>query len=139
MTRDVADHIKPGQHGSTFGGGPLTTAVSEYVVNRILEPEFLKHVAAMGEHLIKSIQLLQDELPVIKEVRGKGLMVGVELTIAAKKVIDACAEFGLLLCKSGDHVLRFLPPLIVEKKQIEEAMEILEDAIRETLDPASAS
>lgn len=139
VTRDVADHIKPGQHGSTFGGGPLTTAVSEYVVNRILEPEFLKHVAAMGEHLIKSIQLLQDELPVIKEVRGKGLMVGVELTIAAKKVIDACAEFGLLLCKSGDHVLRFLPPLIVEKKQIEEAMEILEDAIRETLDPASAS
>jgi acetylornithine/N-succinyldiaminopimelate aminotransferase len=137
VTQDVADHIKPGQHGSTFGGGPLTTAVSEYVVNRILTPAFLKHVAAMGEHLIKSVQLLQDDLPVIKDVRGKGLMVGIELSIPAKKVLDTCVEFGLLLCKSGDHVLRFLPPLIVDKKQIEEAVEILEDAIRECLVPTS--
>ncbi len=135
VTQDVADHIKPGQHGSTFGGGPLTTAVADYVVGRISDPAFLQHVAAMGEHLLKSLQLLQDELPAIKEVRGQGLIVGVELTVPAKKVIEACTEFGLLLCRAGDHVLRFLPPLIVDKKQIEEAVEILEDAIRECLVP----
>jgi len=139
VSQDVADRIKPGQHGTTFGGGPLTTAVAEYVVNRILEPTFLKHVVDMGEHLLKSLQLLQDELPVIKEVRGKGLIVGLELTIPSKKVIDLCLEYGLLLCKSGDHVLRFLPPLIVDKKQIEEAVEILEDAIRDSLDQTGAN
>jgi len=137
VTQDVADQIKPGQHGSTFGGGPLTTAVAEYVVGRILEPAFLQHVTAMSEHMIKSLQLLQDELPVIKEVRGKGLLIGVELSMPAKKVVDLCAEFGLLLCKAGDQVLRFLPPLIVDKKQIEEAVEILEDAIGECLAPTS--
>jgi acetylornithine/N-succinyldiaminopimelate aminotransferase len=136
-TQDVADHINIGEHGSTFGGGPLTTAVADYVVNRISNPTFLQHVQDMGEHLFKLLEVLQDELDVIKQVRGKGLILGVELSIPVKKVVEVCADFGLLLCKSGDHVLRFLPPLIVEKKQLEEAVELFEDAVRECLDSAS--
>ena len=130
----VAAHIQAGNHGSTFGGGPLVTAVAEYVVSRILAKGFLDHVRETGAHLLSRLAQLQQSYPVLSAIRGTGLMVGVEFTIEIKKIMQTCQQNGLLLCKSGDKILRFLPPLIAEKSHIDEALHIFENALQAETD-----
>ncbi len=116
-TERVASVLKPGDHGSTFAGGPLVCHVAEYVLDRIAEPQFLAHVTEMSEYLRD--RLAEINSPHIKEVRGRGLMIGVELDIDASKVIDQGAANGLLLVGAGPNVIRLVPPLIVEKEHID--------------------
>jgi acetylornithine/N-succinyldiaminopimelate aminotransferase len=117
VTEAVASHIHPGDHGTTFGGGPFVTGVAQYVVERISQPEFLAHVAEVGDYLKERLEEINS--PLIKEVRGRGLMVGLELTTDVSPVIEAGYGEGLLLVNAGAEVIRFVPPLIAEKSDVD--------------------
>ncbi len=133
MTDEAAAPIGVGNHGSTFGGGPLVTAVADYVLRQILAPQFLSHVRRMSDYLLQKLEVLRSEYADrILAVRGTGLMCGIELAADPKAVIDACVKNGLLVCKAGNNTLRFLPPLIVETEHIDEAIDILQRALEET-------
>jgi acetylornithine/N-succinyldiaminopimelate aminotransferase len=125
LTDRVAEAIQPGNHGTTFGGGPLLASVACHVVRRLLDPDRLAHVEQMGTYLRGRLKVLQKGCPQIVEVRGRGLMVGVELKRDPAGVIEACAARGLLICKTGGNAVRLLPPLIVETIHIDEAVGIL--------------
>ena len=125
MTDAVAAAIKPGNHGTTFGGGPLVAAVARHVVQRLLDPALQTHVADQGTYLKAQLEQLQARCSQVTEVRGLGLMVGVELTCDPAAVIKACLAKGLLICKTGGNAVRLLPPLIVQGEHIDAAVAIL--------------
>jgi predicted acetylornithine/succinylornithine family transaminase len=130
LTTDaVAAHIHPGDHGSTFAGGPLVCAVAAAVFRRLSDPAMLAHVREMGGYLQTRLRELQSHDSHIVEVRGRGLMQGMQLTGDLAAVKNAAQEAGLLLVPAGDDVLRFVPPLIVERAQIDEAVSIVRHAL----------
>jgi acetylornithine/N-succinyldiaminopimelate aminotransferase len=116
-TEAVAAHIHPGDHGTTFGGGPFITGVAEYIVDRVSQPEFLANVSEVGEYLQERLSEINS--PLVKEVRGRGLMVGMELTVDVSPIIEAGYEHGLLLVNAGTDVIRFVPPLIAQKSDVD--------------------
>jgi acetylornithine/N-succinyldiaminopimelate aminotransferase len=116
-TEAVAAHIHPGDHGSTFGGGPFITGVAKYVLERISQPEFLAQVREVGGYLKERLQEINS--PLIKEVRGRGLMVGMEMTVDVSPIIEAGYQNGLLMVNAGQNVIRFVPPLVVQKHDVD--------------------
>jgi len=126
---NIAAHIKPGEHGTTFGGGPLVTFVAHDILKRICQRSFLDSVKEKSQYLIEKLHELQAKVPGISSIRGKGLMIGIELKVDPGTVIKKCAEDGLLICKTGGNAVRFLPPLIVEKDHIDEALVKFENVL----------
>ncbi len=124
-TESVAAAFDPGSHASTFGGNPLACAAGAAVLHVLLDGKVLDHGRQMGEYLAKGLKELQDQLPVVKEARGLGLLQGLELTIEAKPVVTDCLARGFLINSTVDRVLRFVPPLIVTAREIDRLMEIL--------------
>ena len=122
-TETIAEHIHPGDHGSTFAGGPVVTRVADYVVGRISQPEFLEHVTEVGTYLMERLEEINS--PHIVEIRGKGLMVGMQLNVPAAPIIQAGYEHGLLLVNAGTETVRFIPPLIAEKADVDALIEKL--------------
>ncbi len=118
MTEQVATSMHPGEHGTTFAGGPLVTTVGLDVLNRVSDPQFLSSVKEKGTLLMERMSEINS--PHIKEVRGRGLMVGIELDIDAQKVLDRGYGEGLLLIKARERVVRLVPPLVFEKAHINE-------------------
>jgi predicted acetylornithine/succinylornithine family transaminase len=126
----VAAAFVPGDHASTFGGNPLACATAVAAVQAILEDGFLERVRYLADHLRARLTELQDRFTVIREVRGLGLLVGLELaTATGKAVLEHCRAHGLLINCIGDNVLRFLPPLTVTEAEVEAAVNILVDAL----------
>ena len=123
VTEAVASHIHPGDHGTTFGGGPFVTGVAKYVLDRVSEPDFLAHVSEVGGYLKERLEEINS--PLIKEVRGQGLMVGLELTVDVNPLVEAGYQNGLLLVNAGAEVIRFVPPLVVEKQDVDTLVEKL--------------
>lgn len=121
VTDAVASSLHAGEHGTTFGGGPMITSVALSVFNRISDPKFLAHVNETGNYLMERLSEINS--PHIKEIRGHGLMVGVELDIDAQPVLEKGYKNGLLLIKAREKVVRFVPPLIFEKKHVDELVE----------------
>lgn len=117
LTERVASALEIGDHGSTFGGGPLVTRVAQVVLKRVSDPAFLAHVREVGAYLIESLRALKS--PHIQDVRGAGLMVGVQLDTEAAPIIRAGHEAGLVMINAGTHVLRFVPPLIIQKEHVD--------------------
>ena len=117
VTEAVASHIHPGDHGTTFGGGPFITGVARYVVERISQPEFLAQVSEVGDYLQDRLQEINS--PLIKDVRGRGLMVGVEFTCDVTPIIEAGYQNGLIMVNAGQEVIRLVPPLIADKAQVD--------------------
>lgn len=117
VTDAVAESIQPGDHGSTFAGGPLVTAVANEVIQRISQPDFLAHVIEVGDYLLEKLNGLHS--PLIKEIRGRGLMVGIEMSIETAQIVEMGYEQGLILVNAGANVLRFVPPLIIEKQHVD--------------------
>ncbi len=130
ITDRVANVMEVGDHGSTFAGGPVVCRAAEIVLKRVSDPSMLAHVNVMGERLMDCLQELNS--PHIKEVRGLGLMVGVEMDIEAAKVIKAGHTHGLLMINAGANVLRLLPPLIVEEEHIDQFVTVLGTLLTET-------
>ncbi len=122
-TEAVASAMKPGDHGSTFSGGAVVMRAGEVVVKRVLSAGFMEHVQAVGDYLLERLQELNS--PHIVDVRGRGLMAGIELDIAPASVVQRGYEHGLLLAGAGTNVVRFVPPLIIEKIHVDELIEKL--------------
>lgn len=128
-TEAVASHIHAGDHGTTFGGGPLVTGVARYVVERISQPFFLAHVQETGAYLRD--RLLEINSPLIADVRGRGLMVGLELKVDVAPAIQKGYERGLLMVNAGPRVIRFVPPLVVEKADVDHLIDQLTGILQE--------
>ena len=122
-----ADVLVPGDHASTFGGNPLVTAATQVVLTELTQNGLLDHVKEVGAYLKEQLLALKDEC--VKDVRGIGLMQGIELTIPILDVEKKCIENGMLIVGAGVNVIRFVPPLIVEKAHIDEAISILRKAL----------
>ncbi|MER3524038.1 MAG: aspartate aminotransferase family protein [Ignavibacteria bacterium] len=121
VNQRVSDVLKPGNHGTTFGGNPVACAAGRVVLHEIVHNGIMHNAALMGDFLVEKLRALQRTVPhLIKDVRGKGLMVGMELSAPGKPVMDALLEHRILLNCTHTTVLRFLPPLIVEKSHIEQ-------------------
>ena len=129
-TAEVAGAFVPGTHASTFGAGPVVAAAANAALNLLSAPEFLAGVRERGVFLSKRLAALQEEIPVIKEVRGLGLMWGLELTQEGAPVVAACRERGLLLNCTQGNVMRLLPPLIITPQELDAALAILRDALK---------
>ena len=123
MTDAVASAIHVGEHGTTFGGGPFITSLALSVFNRLSDPRFLAHVNETGNYLME--RLVEINSPHIKEVRGRGLMIGVEMDIDAAKVRDMGYMHGLLLIQAREKVVRLVPPLVFQKMHVDELVEKL--------------
>jgi acetylornithine/succinyldiaminopimelate/putrescine aminotransferase len=123
---EVAQAFAPGLHGTTFGGGPLQCRLGLKVLEVIERPGFLAHVREVGAYFRRQLEQLQTGLPVIREVRGAGLMLAAELTVPGKDVVRQALEAGLVLNCTQEKVLRFLPPLIVERHHVDKLMATLQ-------------
>jgi acetylornithine/succinyldiaminopimelate/putrescine aminotransferase len=124
LKEKVAAAIKPGQHGTTFGGGPLACRASlEYI--KILEDEnLLERVRSVGAYFKKRLEEMKD-LPVVRDVRGEGLMLAVELRIPGKEIVKQLLQLGFILNCTHETVLRMLPPFVITEKQIDKFIRTL--------------
>lgn len=117
---EVLDVFTPGSHGSTFGGNPLACAVSIAALDVIIDENLPEHSNELGEYFKSELQKINH--PAIKEVRGRGLFIGVELHESARPFCEALKEKGLLCKETHDAVIRFAPPLVITKEELDEAL-----------------
>jgi acetylornithine/succinyldiaminopimelate/putrescine aminotransferase len=115
--------MQPGDHGSTFAGGPLVCAGANVVFDRVSQPSFLARVKANGDYLRQRLSEIDHES--IVDVRGRGLLVALELNKPVAGVIAAARDRGLLIINSGERVIRLCPPLIVNREEIDSAVGII--------------
>jgi len=128
-TGTLAERLGPGSHGSTFGGNPLVCAAALAAMRAITEDGILEHCRKMGLYLQEKLKQLKSRYDFIREVRGRGLIIGMELTIEGGDLVKAAMERGLLINCTVGNVLRFVPPLIVNKEDVDEAIAILDDIL----------
>lgn len=129
MTQAVADVMSPGDHGSTFAAGPLVCRLALVVLQRVSEAAFLAEVREKGNHLAERLKEVVGRSRLVREIRGRGLMWGVECSVEAPQVIAAGYRHGLLVCASGNHVIRLLPPLTVSRLELDGIVERLAAAL----------
>jgi acetylornithine aminotransferase len=130
VTDDVSSKIMTGDHGTTFGGNPLACRVSHYIVSRLTDPELQKDVVKKGDRFRQHFTRIHELFPdVVTEVRGRGLILGLQLTSDPTPVITAARERGLLVISAGTNTLRFVPPLVITEQEIDKGMAILEEAM----------
>ncbi len=121
----------PGSHASTFGGTPLVTAVCLAVLETLIEGGVIKHCRAVGDYFKSRLLEFKEKYPFIQEVRGLGLILGMELDIPGGPVVEACREKGFLINCTQEKVLRFIPPLIVSREEIDRLLEELDRILGE--------
>ena len=118
--------MTPGSHGSTFGGNPLAMSVGNAVLDQIFKKGFLKNVQKSSKYFINELNNIKEDYPnIIKEVRGIGLLLGIQLYGDQNKFIKKLEENKLLTMKAGENVVRILPPLNVKKQEIDIAIKII--------------
>lgn len=128
-TSEIAEALVPGDHGTTFGGSPLACAAVTATLQEFEKKQILSHVVEISDYLAERLQQLCDAKDIVKETRGLGLMRGLELNEPAGPYIMRALEKGLILMGAGTHVVRFVPPLIIEKKHVDEMIGILEEIL----------
>lgn len=127
-----ADVFEPGDHASTFGGNPLSTAAAKVVLTELTQTNRLQQIKEVGDYFRQELECLQAAFPhVIKAIRGSGLMLGMEMTVPALTIEKRCMTEGMLVVGAGAYVLRFVPPLIITKANVDEAIAILRKALTE--------
>jgi acetylornithine/N-succinyldiaminopimelate aminotransferase len=127
----VAGAFTPGSHASTFGGTPLVTAVACEVLKRISDPDFLARVRMVGAYFREQLEALKGKYPLVRDVRGRGLILGMELEVPGKDVVRRCEELGFLTNCTMDRVLRFVPPLVVTEGEIDRLIKALDTIFSE--------
>ena len=130
LTKAVASALQPGEHGTTFGGGPLVTHVAHHVCERLSDPVLLERIREDGAWFGARLAALKDTHASVRAVRGVGFMWGVDVTEPAGAVIDRARAEGLLIISAGDHTLRILPPLVATRADLERAVAMLDRALR---------
>ena len=126
---EVANSFGPGSHASTFGGNPVCCAAGLAVMHALVKGGVLKNCVQMGKYFARGLLELKKRFSFIRQIRGKGLIIGVELEIDGGKIVDGCLHEGLLLNCTAAKVLRFVPPLTTTKKEIDRALAILEKVL----------
>jgi len=129
------DHIAkvfvPGTHAATFGGNPLAMTAALSVTDAMIHGGIIDNCARVGEYFLMKLEGMKKKCSVIKEVRGKGLIIGVELTVEGSGIVSKCMQKRLLINCTGGNVLRFVPPLIINKADVDAAVDILTDVMGE--------
>jgi len=123
---EIADIIHAGDHGSTFGGNPFISHIAKKAFTYLSSVEFLDHLNSIARYFDEQLQQLVSKYPFVTRIKGMGLMKGLEVNIPVLELVQNAYENKLLVARAGSNVLRFLPPLIIEKQQVDEAVEILD-------------
>ena len=132
FTKKVADCMKVGTHGSTFAGSPMAMGLANAVLDKMLEPGFDEHVLQVSKYFFDQLKKIQNKFPkIIKEIRGKGLMIGLQFFEEPSKFLKEFYKNKLITVKASDNVIRILPPLNVNKKEIDEGIEIIKKTLQE--------
>jgi acetylornithine/N-succinyldiaminopimelate aminotransferase len=129
--KEVAAAFVPGSHGSTFGGNPLATAAGIAVMETLLDGEILDNCSRVGDYFLDRLAELKAKNDRVREVRGRGLIIALELTVPGADVVLKCMKRGLLINCTGGNVLRFVPPLILTKADVDKAVGILSEVLEE--------
>ena len=129
MTEEIAAAMKPGEHGTTFGGGPLVASVALHVVERLSDPKLLGHVRETGEWIGQQLQEIAHRTGRVRAVRGLGFMWGLDVTGTAAQVVAQATEAGLLVCTAGEYTVRLLPPLVATRDELAQGLAILESIL----------
>jgi acetylornithine/LysW-gamma-L-lysine aminotransferase len=128
---DILAAISKGEHSSTFGGNPLSCAAGIAALKAITEDGLIKNSEKMGKIFIEGLEKLKENHPIIREVRGKGLMIGVELKFEVKDVLMNLIEKGVLMLYSGRNILRILPPLVITEEDITKVLQTMDIVLKE--------
>ena len=126
LNEEIAAAVRPGDHATTFGGGPLVASVALHVLERVGAPAFLAGVRERGAWLGHELRAIADRTGRVRAVRGTGYMWGIDVTMPASEVVSAALEDGLLVCVAGEHTVRLLPPLIATHEELAQGLGILE-------------
>jgi predicted acetylornithine/succinylornithine family transaminase len=129
---EIAAKLVPGKHASTFGGNALACAAAIAVIEAIEEDNLLENAASVGRYAKEKLDQLKQKHFIIDHVRGIGLMIGVQLKSSGKEIVEKCLEKGLRINCTNESVLRFMPPMIVTKREIDEAVDILDSVLTES-------
>jgi acetylornithine/N-succinyldiaminopimelate aminotransferase len=132
-----AEAFAPGLHGSTFGGGPLTCATALEFLTTVEDEDLLENVTERGGQLRAGLARLAGQLDLIGEIRGQGLMIGVDLAVEGRDYVSAALRKGLIINCTHDHVIRLLPPFIVTERQVDDFLTLFGLVLRETKRPVS--
>ena len=132
MNKKVASGMIPGTHGSTFGGNPLAMSIGNAVLDQVLKKDFLKNVQKISKYFHSELNKIKNEYPkIIKEVRGVGLLIGLQLINDQKKFVKKLMDNKLLTIRAAENVIRILPPLTVKKNEIDLAIKIIKKVCKE--------
>jgi len=125
----TADVMKPGSHGSTFGGNPLACAAALAVVKTITQEKLVERAGTMGQRLQDKLHAVLDPVDGVKEIRGRGLMIGIQLDKPCKQLMVSALQQGLLISVQSEHVIRLLPPLIVSEQEVDTLADTLSSLV----------
>lgn len=128
VKKSIAATFQPGMHASTFGGSPLVCKAALGTFKAIIADKMLRNAKTMGNYIIEELNKLKEKFPLIKDVRGQGLMLGIELNIEGKAIYEDCFNNGLIINCTQGNILRLMPALNVTRKQINKALMVLEKA-----------
>lgn len=126
VSQEIGETISPGDHGTTFGGGPLVASVAAHVVDRLADPALLSSVSSNGKWLGEQLNAMALRTGRVRAVRGMGYMWGIDVVEKAADVMERAWEAGLLVITAGDHTLRLLPPLVMNRHDLERGLGMLE-------------
>ena len=126
MSKKVAIGMTPGSHGTTFGGNPLAMSVGNTIMDIVSTTKFLNNVKKSSKYFLSNLNKLKEKYPeIIKEIRGRGLLIGIQLYKDQSKFIKKLMDNKLLTIRAADNVVRILPPLNVKKKEIDQAIKVI--------------
>ena len=128
---EIMDSLKVGEHTTTFGGNPIACAAACATIDVILEEKLVEKARKMGRIFMENLSEIKDKFKLVREIRGLGLMLGVECRLDIYRVLMGCIKRGMIPLYSGRNVIRFLPPLVINNHQIQRSIHILEESLRE--------
>ena len=126
---DVMSAFQRGEQSSTFSGNPLVCAAASAAIDVLVEERLPERAATLGKYFLDKLQVLAEKHKVVREVRGLGLMIGMETRFDVYNILNGCMEKGVLVLDAGRNIVRFLPPLVIEKTQIDKVVEVLDGAL----------
>ena len=126
LNEHIASAIRPGDHATTFGGGPLVASVALHVLERVSDAAFLTGVRERGQWLGQQLRAIATRTGRVRAVRGMGYIWGIDVTMPASEIVSAALEEGLLVCTAGEHTVRLLPPLVTTREELTQGLGILE-------------
>jgi acetylornithine/N-succinyldiaminopimelate aminotransferase len=129
LTEEIAETIRPGDHGTTFGGGPFVATVANHVLERVSDPAMLRHVTENGAWFGRQLNDIAQRTGRIRAVRGMGYMWGIDVMGTASHVVNEALSAGLLTCSAGDYTVRLLPPLVATRDELAIGLGILEEIL----------